>query len=157
MSNALNFRSVSPMFLVKSNVEKSPQFVFISINNPEDIKDPQTQKIIRHHARQNAERNYRKKKTQGGFHGSCILESATQPTKSTQTGALSHVMETAIREYQQHPTDRRLVHSHIGHEGLQSQSLDFLRPIGAGRGFNPFAPLPIKTTPRTVQLLDYRM
>ena len=34
-------------------------------------------------------------------------------------------------------------------------SLDFLTPLGAGRGLVPFATYPVKTTPRMIQLFDY--
>jgi hypothetical protein len=157
MSNTPNFRSNSPTFLVNSSVGKSPRFVFVSIHNPRDIKDPKKQKIIRRHARKDIERNKRRENKIGVVLSSNLAETATETIKSTLAGALSLAKEEGTHEDQQHVTGRVLNDDQAGSAYLQIPSLDFLSPIGAGRGFNPFAPLPIKATPRTVQLLDYRI
>jgi hypothetical protein len=157
MSSPPNFRSISPTFLVKSSVDKSPRFVFVSICNPRDIRDPKKQKVIRRHARRDVERNNRSKKQLEFFRSAYIAEPAAEPIMRTQTAALLQVKEQGTQEHQQHVVGRIFNDDQASSATLQHASLDFLRPIGAGQGFNPFAPLPIKTTPRTAQLLDYRM
>jgi hypothetical protein len=147
MSEISDSRSRTPNF----GTRKSPKFVFVTINNPKDIRDRTKQTRIRSHARKDAGRRVRKQK---GFHfiyesGSTVLTNDTpNPNPADPAGTVIQAPkflecnEGGKRSSNDQPNLTLL------------SSIASIRPLGAGRGYNPFASFPIKSTPRVVQLID---
>jgi hypothetical protein len=150
MSQTPEFRSSLPKFAI-TPPDISPKFVFVSINKPEDIRNASKRTTIRSHARKDARRRVKK---QNGFR--FVYEPGTtdfapsipnvRPLDSAGTVlSTSEIPESNTIE--ERPS-----------ENLKDvpalSSIVSLRPLGAGRGYNPFASFPIESTPRVVQLID---
>lgn len=166
MSTLNDFGSIEPTFFANIPLQKSPRFLFVTISNPDEIRDPTKQTTIRRHAKRDADRaRKRRHKIQAE---SLMLE------RRVKQSEVSYPRERCNTSAEQPPgkqktqeadavylsTERPPVTDHdISPERLnnESSSLAFLRPLGAGRGFNPLAPYPVEPSSRKTQLLDYCM
>jgi len=155
MSWIPDFRSVSPTFVVNSTANISPKFVFVSIDKPEDIRDPKRQKAIRRHARRGKEREARRRDDVGFVHEFPVANMAAESTNSDQSSGHLEKVKHLVQAHENPRTNDAQFPNPPSPKALEFVSLDFLRPIGNGRGYNPLAPFPIKTTPRVIQLVDY--
>lgn len=165
MSTLNNFGSIQPTFAANIPLQKSPKFLFVTISNPDEIRDPIKQTTIRRHAKRDADRaRKRGRKIQAE---SLMLESRVKQfavsyprvpcNSSTEHPHYKQKIQEADAVYLS--TERTPVTGHdISPERLnnESSSLAFLRPIGAGLGFNPLAPYPIEPSLSRTQLVDYR-
>jgi hypothetical protein len=118
--------------------KESPDFAFITITNPQDIKDPSKQTAIRRHARTNNSRskNQRRKQTKIVFN----LPAAD----SDKHEEIEEVVDNSYFDF-----------NDASDASLGSLALEYIRPLGAGRGMNPMAPFPIQLNSRMVQLVDF--
>lgn len=166
MSTLNDFSSIEPTFVANIPLQKSPRFLFVTINNPDGIRDQTKQTAIRRHAKRDADRaRKRSHKIQAE---SLMLE---RPAKQSVVSYSRLRRNTGAEEppgKQQNQkadvvylsTERPPVTGHNNsHERLANEpsSLAFLRPLGAGRGFNPLMPYPVKLSSQKSQLLDYCM
>ncbi|RFU24341.1 hypothetical protein B7463_g11997, partial [Scytalidium lignicola] len=159
-----DFGSISPTFVANVPVKKSPKFLFVSITNPDDIKNPTKQITIRRHAKRDA--NRAKNTRQNSQFKRLIVQ--TTPNKAVVPRSSvpynpSAPQQRSEQQWQQADTvdvsseNPPVIEQDKSPESLNTNfnSLAFLRPLGAGRGLNPFAPYPVEPNSRTVQLLDY--
>jgi hypothetical protein len=146
MSPIPDFRSVPSSFVESKLGSTSPKFVFVSINNPKDIRHPRNQTTIRRQARKVAGR-----KVQRRERFEFVPEYVTKNPDVECTDLIPvHRSEAVVLER------KRSDGNTIDNKGVHSR-IDFnisLRPLGAGRGLNPLASFPIKSTPRVLQLIN---
>lgn len=166
MSTLNDFGPTEPTFIANIPLQKSPRFLFVTISNPDEIRDPTKQTTIRRHAKRDADRaRKRRHKFQAG---SLMLErgvkqsAVSYPRVHCNTGAeqATGKQENRKTDAVHLPTERPPVTDHNTSPELlnnEFSSLDFLRPLGAGRGFNPLASYPVEPSSRKTQLLDYCM
>jgi hypothetical protein len=162
MSTLNDFGSMAPTFIARVPLKKSPRFLFVTISNPDEIKNPTKQSIIRRHAKRDADRA-RKSRQNPQIESLTVETQFNQPTVSHPS---NHSTEQTLGE-KQNQVDMLYLSSEgtpvterdksPGWLNNKPRSLAFLRPLGAGRGFNPFAPYPVEPNSRTIQLLDYCM
>jgi hypothetical protein len=146
MPQVPDFRSLTSSFVVSKPEKTSPKFVFVSINNPKDIRDPRKQTTIRRQAKKMSGRK-RQQRHELGF----VFESGTKDP-GTDSADLKPVRrpDTVVPEHSES-------NNNLFEDQPSNSRIGFnvsLRPLGAGRGLNPFASFPIKPTPRVVQLID---
>lgn len=164
MSTLNDFGSIEPTFVANILLQKSPRFLFVTISNPDEIRDPTKRTTIRRHAKRDADRaRKRSHKIQAE---SLMLErrvkqsAVSYPRVRCNTSAeqppgkqKNQEADAAYLSTERLPvTDRDISPERLNNE---SSSLAFLRPLGAGRGFNPLAPYPVEPSSRKTQLLDY--
>jgi hypothetical protein len=166
MSTLRDFGSIEPTFVAHIPLKKSPKFIFVTLNNPDDIKDPTKQTTIRRHAKRDADRA---RKESYKLHAeSLMLEGAVSQSAVSHQAVRSKNRAEQKSAKQKHkktddvynPTEMPSATNHNTSFELlnnKSGSLAFLRPLGAGRGFNSFAPYPMERSSRNTQLLDYGM
>ena len=160
MSTLNDFGSMAPTFVANVPLKKSPKFLFVTISNPDEIKNPTKQSIIRRHAKRDADRA-RKSRQNPQFESLVVETQFNQPavshprnpsTKQT-LGQKQNQVDTLYPSSERPPVTER--DKSPGWRNNKPSSLAFLKPRGAGRGFNPFAPYPVEPNSRTIQLLDY--
>jgi hypothetical protein len=151
MSPAPEIRSRQPDFVVPGLGRKSPKFVFVTINDPKDIRNPRKQTIIRSHARKDAGRKERKREGFIFVHERGTPTSAVDTLKSIPVDPARTAIP-ALESLGSDETENKSLDNHP--DILPLLSITSLRPLGAGRGYNPFASFPIEPTPRVVQLID---
>jgi hypothetical protein len=164
MSTLNNFGSIAPTFVASVPLKKSPRFLFVTVSNPDEIKNPTKQSIIRRHAKKDADR-VRKTRQNPQFE-SLIENQLNQPAVSHRSIPCNLSAEETLGEQQNQQVDAVYLSSERppvierdkSPEWLnKSSSLASLRPLGAGRGLNPFAPYPVEPNSRTIHALDYCM
>lgn len=166
MSTLNNFRSIEPTFAANVPSQKSPRFLFVTISNPDEIRDPAKQTTIRRHAKRDADRM--RKTSRKVEDESLTLERRVKQAAVSYTQVLRNdsVEQPQSKQKNQeadamyYTTEMLPVADHdISPErpSNNSSSLAFLRPLGAGLGFNPLAPYPIESGSRNAHLLDYSM
>ena len=148
MSTLNNFGSIEPTFAATIPLQKSPKFLFVTISNPDEIRDPTKQTTIRRHAKRDADRA--RKRSHRIQAESVMLEGRVKQT------VVSHP-RVRCNTGAERPHGKQK--NQISPEQLnnESTSLAFLRPLGAGLGFNPLAPYPVEPSSQKTQLLDYCM
>jgi hypothetical protein len=133
---------------------KPPDFTFITITNPRDIKDSKRQTKIRRHARESTLRL--KKQRQIPMKLVFDLDSPVDADRNVlndpQADALRQDAAPIVGS-----TEDDISASEDPPFSSQMPSLDFLRPIGAGRGLNPLQPFPDAVDARMRQLIDFGM
>jgi hypothetical protein len=156
-----DFGSVKPTFAADVPSQKSPRFSFVNIQKPGEVRDKKKQSTIRRHAKKDSDREkFRRRRAEVELltsesspeHDAIIISPAKQPSACHR--AYQKASDTLILDGKQ--TDNR--------RGFSVDSLDLdagppaiWKPLGAGRGYTPFAPYPVQATHRTTQLLDHRM
>jgi|SRR5579871_3223996 len=160
MSTLNDFGSIAPTFTTNVPLQKSPRFLFVTISNPDEIKEPAKQTTIRRHAKKDADRaRKRSHKIQA--------ETLVSETQVKQSVISNPSAEQAHDKQKNQESDVVYLSNEIpsvtdsdispGQLNNESNSLAFLRPLGAGLGFNPLAPYPVELNSRQTQLLDYCM
>jgi hypothetical protein len=129
----------------------SPKFIFVTINNPKEIQDQKQQTAIRRHARKDAGRKLQRRR---GFE--FVYEPSTvKLSVDTCDSNIDTKTDLTIPDAKSVEASRT-IHNVPITQILQPRlgSMASLRPLGSGRGFNPLAPFPVRSTPRVTQLID---
>jgi hypothetical protein len=146
MTTLKDFSSIQPTFTTNVQVEKSPKFLFVTISNPNQIKSRRKQNTIRSHAKRKSDQERKRK-----------LETRTERLNQEFQVELSAPQHGNKQINQRNEADIELIIEQDGSRDQTNHELDslaFLKPIGAGRGFNPFSPYPFQLNSKTTQLLD---
>jgi hypothetical protein len=131
--------------------QKTPEFTFITITNPSQIKDSRKQTAIRRHARASttSSKQQRRKRLK------LVFDLPEAKVKSN--AAIVHSTDVAQKVL---PEDE----ANIEHDPRSSSnssfashelSLAWLRPIGAGRGLAPLQPFPVVPSSRMRDLTNF--
>ena len=147
MSTLNNFGSIGPTFVASIPLQKSPRFLFVTISNPDEIREPTKQTIIRRHAQRDADRARK---------------------RSHKIQAENLMLDVATLEQYSHKTSRKTrkpmrCRLSLIMTFLLSGSTTNLVPwhswdhLVLVLGFTPFAPYPVELNSRKTQLLDYCM
>jgi hypothetical protein len=136
--------SVNAMIFSALARSKPPEFAFITITNPKDIKDSKKLSKIRRHARESTIRAKHERRRQARN----LVFDFPEPRAYAQTEC-----ETALVQ----PTNmtQSYVTSGMDEDHYLLLSSRCLRPIGHGRGVSPLAPFPTATNSRMKHILDY--
>jgi hypothetical protein len=151
MATLKDFGSIKPTFVTNVRLEKSPKFLFVTISNPDQIKGRKQQTSIRSHAKRKSDQERKRKydiRTETLNLKPQVEPSAKQPTSKPthqQNDALN--LSTEIQLIGEQDSSRHQTNHELG-------SLALLKPLGAGRGLNPFAPYPFQLNSKTTQLMD---
>jgi hypothetical protein len=152
MSTLNNFGSTEPTFAANIPLQKSPRFLFVTINNPDEIRDPTKQTTIRRHAKRDSDRaRKRSHKIQAE---SVMLGSRLYSNTSAEQPQSKQKKQEADAVYLPPVNDHDISDERLNNE---SSSLALFRPLGAGVGFNPLAPYPVDLSSQKTQLFDYCM
>ena len=144
-----HFRSAQPTF-VANTTDDSRTFSFVNVQRPEEMKQRAKRSLIRRHAKRDADRSKAQEHRLAIEHLADSTPAVTTPVRSTEHEQATYGSENQTSS----PASMAMVPEQGDYEWMPS-SLDFLAPLGAGRGLVPFATYPVKTTPRMIQLLDY--
>ena len=128
--------------------QRRPAFTFVNITTPDDISDPNKQRTIRRHARAIATRRGRRPRT-GPL--SVTFDLVEGPGNSVPARASSSESPSILPGPLLDPPPA----SPQDHDPHVLQSLEFLKPIGWGRGITPFSPFPIEVNQRMLQLVNF--
>ncbi|KIW03913.1 uncharacterized protein PV09_04756 [Verruconis gallopava] len=158
MPTSNKFGSVEPTFVAKVPGYTSPKFSFVTITNPGDLTDKEKKRKIRQHAKRQFDRSkartYRARFENEGAHAKSVqrtpavvpLSNASpEPITVDQTGAQDRRLELIPSV----PVARSVLTT------APLIPMSYLRPLGAGRGYEPFKAYPVPATPRMIQLLDF--
>src|ERR1051326_5268237 len=133
---------------IKSAIEdhSPPTLEFVTITNPDEIKDPAKQRKVRRHAR----RRNRSVVSSSWKARSIVIDLPEVEPFAAPGDIVNAGPPTAAygRITLSDPTDPNNSIS-------IPLSLEFLRPIGAGRGLQSLAPFPIESNTRITQLVDF--
>ncbi|OCL09727.1 hypothetical protein AOQ84DRAFT_353898 [Glonium stellatum] len=129
---------------------KASQFAFINITNPKDLTRADNQRTIRRHAWDAGRPHGRRRRRNYTFDLSSFYLPAVNSASIVPVQQVDN-----DREHQKHETSK------IGFKEAemvphdQYPPIDYIRPLGAGRGLDPLAPFPVPSNPRIVQLIDF--
>jgi hypothetical protein len=135
-----------------------PEFAFITVTNPQDIKSSKNQTKIRRYARRSTIGAKDQRRTRLRKIVFDLPESNSQSQSQSQLQSNSNMVLVP-------PTNIIRIDETLGFEWIRddtvedderlSSSLSFLRPIGYGRSINPLAPLPTWANARIRHILNY--
>jgi hypothetical protein len=149
-----HFRAIEPTFVADVPATEFQQFSFVTVQKPEELKNKARQRLIRRHAKRDVDRaRARKYKSSLAPLGTPFIK-ATNDVNELMRASFPRIDQGDILTTDSRHDDLITVSSG-GCDVEQIPSLSFLKPLGAGRGLNPFATYPVRTTPRMNALFEY--
>jgi hypothetical protein len=157
MATLTNFRIAEPILAAKGLANDAQQFSFITIQRPEELKQKAKQSIIRKHAKRDVDRVKAKRHRATIEPLSAGQVEARQETGNAGLSAQLQTLSDGRMQWDANAVTLDLDLETLNEPDWTLPPIACLQPLGAGRGFVPFAPYPVKGTSREIQLLDYSM
>ena len=151
MVSIRQFRNLQPTWAAHDPSSNVQQFSFVTVLNPDELKHKTHKRQIRKHAKRDVDR-VKAKRHRAGIEdlntktGLVPASGPETPTTRTISSPLSDGAFSFDSKLQAADSDE-----------VNFEDLEYLRPIGAGRGFEPFLSYPFKPTARMVMLLDHML
>jgi hypothetical protein len=134
----------------KTTTGGRPLFAFINVSDPKDLTRADNLRAIRSHAWDGGHTHRRRRR------GNFTFDLQGIYPENTNLATISPVRQGQI-DFESHEDEDRTADTreleHIRPDRLFS--IDYIRPRGAGRGYNPLTPFPIPSNSRIVQLMDF--
>jgi hypothetical protein len=129
--------------------QKPSDFAFVTITNPNDIRDSKKQSVIRRHARASTTNSKQRRRQQIKLVFD-LPDAASQVTTATNVTVLTSSVDTVENVEST---------SAVSNESDTRRQLSFesLRPIGSGRGLHPFQPFPVAANARLRHLTNFSL
>jgi hypothetical protein len=136
---------------------KAPEFAFITITNPSQIKDSRKQTVIRRHARASTSKSTISSKQQRRKRLKLVFDLPEATVKSN--AAILQSTNVAQKVATTGTDEANIEHDPKASSNPSSKSyelsLGWLRPIGAGRGLVPLQPFPVVPSVRMRDLTNF--
>ena len=128
--------------------QKPSKFAFVTITNPNDIKDSKKQTVIRRHARASTASS----KQQRRKHAKLVFDLPDTTSQVTIETNATFVQSNKSSD-KETVEDETIDHS----DSLTTYEMPWssLRPLGAGRGLSPLQPFPVAVTSRDRDLVNF--
>jgi hypothetical protein len=153
MSRTSQIISTEPTFAIGVSGREAQTFSFITIQNPSELKNKHRQSLIRRHAKRDTDRS----KAQKYRSRVELLQAPRTAVKPQQVSCERSPDQADLGRPGPGKDASRQSELDYHDNEASTESLSFLRPLGAGRGLVPFANYPFEVTSRMVQLFDYSM
>ena len=143
-----DFRNIEPTFATSVPANQPRAFSFVTVQNPDELKQKSRQSLIRKHAKQDVDRAKARK------HRATIQtlkrEQPVQISPAHRNAGSARLASTSLAS----PSDGKSA-ANKDRNFQPLPDIEILKPIGAGRGLVPFAPYPVKPSTRDIQLFDF--